>query len=103
MRANKFSLLISRLGFSEALGVFQCSSTTDLQLRGSSENPPAVSYSPVGMKGGMKNRRDSFFIHLLQLFLLVPVILELNSKPADTKGSDFDRVAMRPPPVTCIR
>lgn len=47
----------------------------------------------------MSKRWDSTFIGIFLPFLLVPVILGSNSKPADIKESNFTRVAPRPPPA----
>lgn len=66
--------------------------------RGLSESPPAVSYSPVWMNKEVKDKILLPSVVLLP-FLLVPVILWSNSKPADIKESNFTRVAFRPPPA----
>lgn len=62
------------------------------------ENPPAVPCSPVWMNKGVKGGVLLSSVFFLP-FLLVPVILGSNSKPADIKESNFTRVALRPPPA----
>lgn len=95
--SNKFSLLISCLGFSEEPEVFQCSSTTDLELR-------LVWKSSCSLllfcEDEQRSKKwGSALISGFLSFLLVPVILGPNSKPADIEESDFNRVAPGPPPA----
>lgn len=95
--SSKFSLLISCLGFSEEPEVFQCSNTIDLQLRLVWKSCCSLLLSSVDEQ--RIKTWGSTFISVFLPFLLVPVILGSNSKPADNKGNTFTRVALRPPPA----